>query len=142
MKKLILTSVILAFASISVFAQNAKQSGTTVSAKPDNNMTAAQSAQMSPEMRKQKAVENQAKSFEKQYNLTADQYKGVYAACNDFVTNIETARKSGKQLTGDDFKRLLSQRDAQLKKVMSAEQFAKYEATLPKSAPQAAPKSK
>ena len=136
MKKLILAGAILAVASTSAFAQAAKPSAAQPSPVAKQ---ADQPTQISQEQRQQKSAENQAKTFEKQYGLSADQYKGVYAACLEFVKNIESSRKSGKQMTREGFMELLAARDAKFKTVMTKEQYAKYEAATAKNMPQAAP---
>ncbi len=81
-------------------------------------------------------AENQAKAFERQYGLTAEQYKGVYAACIKFTTKMDAARVAGKQMSPQEFDAAIGERDVDFKKVMNAQQYAKYEATRTRPVPQ------
>ena len=137
MKKLITTCALLACASVVSFGQSAKQQP----ASANMNAAAAQRqqqqarAQMTPEQMKQRQeqmAERQSKFFEKQYGLNPEQYKGVHEANLAFIKNIEELRAQGKQPSREDQEKMMSDRDEAFKKVMTPEQFAKYQATRTK----------
>ncbi len=132
MKKLIITSTLFAFAAMPVFAQTAKK----VSA-PSVQQTANEA---SVDAKRIDAVATrQAKTFEQQYKLTPEQYKGVYAACYDFTKKMEENRHLGRQITTADVNAILAEKNAKFKAVMTPAQYAAYESTLAKSAPQPLP---
>ena len=134
MKKLIVTCSLIAFASVASFAQVAKQPATTVPASARPQMTPEQMKQ-----REDQAADRQAKFFEKQYGLNAEQSKGVHEACATFVKKMDAMRAEGKQPNREAMDKLMAERDASFKKAMSSEQYAKYEATRKPAMNQNAP---
>lgn len=134
MKKLIIATTLLAFASASVFAQAAK-----MATAPQASTTTQAST---PQERVTKIAEHQAKTYEQQYKLNSTQYTGVYNACVEFNTKMESQRSSGKQIKREDVEAALAERNAKFKAVMSPEQYKAYDATQAHSMPQPVPATK
>ncbi len=133
MKKLIITTALLAFASVSVFAQSSQTQAVPNAAKtqPQQQMTAAQ--------RSERMAEHQSKTYAQQYKLNEDQTKKIHEACLDFAKAIENSRASGRQMTHAEVDAALNVRNAKFKSIMTAEQYKAYEATLAHSTPQPVP---
>ena len=120
MKKLIITCTFIAFGAVASFAQQTANSP----AKP-------QRPQMTPEQREQRekqGAEHMSQAFSKQYNLNAEQTKGIYDASMNFIKKMEDMRANGKQPTREEMEKISDERDEAFKKVMTPEQFAKYSA--------------
>ncbi len=127
MKKLILTCALLSCASMAAMAQGAKQAPMNPASQPGAPVPPPPpGGPNGSEQRQTMMATNQAKFLEKQYGLNADQYKGTFAACLDFVKAMDAQRMSGKPPTPTDMQKLDAEKDAKLKKVMTAEQFTKY----------------
>ena len=130
MKKIFVTCAMLAVASVASFAQKATQTAAPATGTPQQ---AHAHPQMTPEQmqdRQNKMADRQAQAFQKQYGLNNEQYAGVHEACLNFAKNIESMRAQGKQPGKEQMEKIFAERDASLKKAMSAEQYAKYESTL------------
>jgi peptidoglycan hydrolase CwlO-like protein len=118
MKKTIILSAAMAFATFGAFAQQANSSA----------------AQQPHQVRAQGTVEERAKSQADKINstvqLSADQYTKVLDLTKNFIGQKDAVRSSGAQ--GDDmktkFKAIREQEEAQLKAILTADQFAKLQA--------------
>ena len=138
MKRIIVTCALLTCATIGAIAQNSKSpaKGTATAAnQPITPLTRPANA-LSPEQMKLNFVENQARAFERQYGLTNEQYKGIYAACMDHINKQNAMEAKNKQLTTQDYDNLLAEKDAKFKKVMNTTQYAKYISTRTRPVPQ------
>ncbi len=145
MKKLMVTCALLTCATVGAFAQNSKAPGKNVATAatpgqpaPLTPMSRPANAP-SPEQMKLNFVENQARAFERQYGLTKEQYKGIYAACMEHINKQNEMEAKNKQMTTQDYEKLLFEKDAKFKKVMNAAQYAKYISTRTKPVPQPGP---
>lgn len=136
MKKIIATCALITCATIGAFAQNAKMVSTAPAPQGPLSPLSRPQVTTTQEQRSQQMAENQARAFERQYGLTPEQYKGVYAACMEFTTKMDASRTSNTQMTQQDFETLMSEKDAKFKKVMNAQQYAKYESTRTRPVPQ------
>ena len=117
MKKLILTCAILAAASVASFAQTA---------------AAPQAAQAKPvpankPMNAEQLAERRTKVAEKQYGLNPDQTKKVHEVEMEFTQAMEKYRTAGQTPGPGQLGNLTVRRDQQMKEILTAEQFAKYE---------------
>ncbi|MBC7554763.1 MAG: hypothetical protein H7257_12375 [Taibaiella sp.] len=136
MKKIIITCAVLAITAAGAFAQNSRQAITTPGQpQPVTPLTRPQS-DVTPEQRVQQFAENQARAFERQYSMTPEQYKKMYAACLEFTNKMESQRTTGKQPTQQEFEAIMAEKDAKFKKIMTTDQFAKYESTRRRPVPQ------
>lgn len=137
MKKLIITCTLLSAFCIAANAQAPNntqiQSGTSM--QPPANATTPGGAsrvpfnQLTPEQKEQRQnmmAERQAKGFEQQYKLNAMQYKGVYDACLDFVKKQQSFRDNGKQPNQEENMKMVEERDAKFKQIMTEEQYKQY----------------
>ena len=139
MKKIVVTCALLSFATLSVFAQTTKNTpvpAPNTSGAPGFGPTSRPSDGLTPEQRKIAFVENQARAFERQYGLTEKQYKGIYSACLDYITEQYALEDKKSQLTNEDYDKLMAKKDAKFKKIMNAAQYAKYESTRTRPVPQ------
>lgn len=109
-------------------------SGTIYSATAQ---TAAAPAPQAPSGDRQTAMaQHQASTFRRLYNLTDEQYKGVYEACLDQAKKIDEIRATGKQPTPQQSEAMNADLDARFKKVMNADQYSKFESTRRRPVPQ------
>jgi hypothetical protein len=119
MKKTIILSVAMAFATFGAFAQEANSSATQ---------------QQPHAARTQGTVDERAKGQVDRINsavqLSADQYTKVLDLTKNFIGQKDALRASGAQ--GDDMKAkmktLKEQESAQLKAILTPDQFAKLQA--------------
>ena len=96
--------------------------------------TPSSAAQQPHQVRAQGTVEERAKSQADKINstvqLSADQYTKVLDLTKNFIGQKDAVRSSGAQ--GDDmktkFKAIREQEEAQLKAILTADQFAKLQA--------------
>lgn len=107
MKKITLTCAMILAVSAGVFAQNAP--------------TPAQLAEM------------KAKNMKQEYYMSDAQYKQSLAIETDFFT--QTMHSDGTRPAPDQMKVINEQRDAKYKKLLPADQYAKYEAVKKRTAP-------
>ncbi|MCW3120994.1 MAG: hypothetical protein JWQ38_486 [Flavipsychrobacter sp.] len=141
MKKIMLTCAMICAVSVVSFAQNANQSVSTPSGQNLANLPST--TQMG---------EGRAKDMKIQYNLTDAQYKKSAAIETEFFNqqrvlhnNYATNPNNGNngQAVQNKMIELMAQKDAKYKQMMTAEQYAKYDAGRPKMsaapASQAAP---
>ena len=122
MKKLVFVFALLSGISYAATAQN----------------TAPQQQQTS-EDRQRGMAEHQARTFQKLYNLSDDQYKGIYDVCLGQAKKMDEMRSTGKQPTPQQFDALNVEMDAGFKKVMNADQYAKFESTRRRPSPAPTP---
>ena len=134
MKKLIVACAIMSCASLTSMAQNAAPNPPQ---KPAG--TPGAPAMANPEQRENAMAEHEAKTYEKLYALNAEQYKGVYQASLEMAKKMDALRASGKQPKREDFEAMMSEKDAKFKKVMTPEQYAKYESTRRRPNPPSQP---
>ena len=131
MKKLIITCFLVSSASLVSFAQNSEQA--TTAPKTATTATAAPAPvrkMPSPEQ----IAERRAKSEEKQYQLSADQYKGVYQAELEYMQHVQQVHNSGGKLDQAQLTQMNTTKDEKFKKIMTPEQYTKYNASKPKPA--------
>lgn len=130
MKKLIATCALLTTVSIVSFAQS-KQTSHTMSFDAQPNKTAAPApnqARNTPSAASKAAAEKRAKANQKQYGLTAEQYKGAYQAELEYEMELAQVRAGGAEPGEGQAMQMGMGRDMKLKNVMTPEQYAKYEA--------------
>jgi hypothetical protein len=125
MKKLITTCVLLTSVTMVSFAQSKATSKSAVqqTASPAKAAT-VKSTMPSPEQ----YAERRAKAAQQQYGLTADQYKGVYAAELEYEQQYQQAKANGYEPGPGQSMQMKMGRDQKIKSAMSAEQYTKYEA--------------
>ena len=110
-------------------AQDAQQSAPAHTPPQVNTPANAPNAQMNKDQMAQRMAENQAKHLEKDLNLNSEQYKGVYIACLDWAKSIQSMNTPGKPMKPGDHEQLEAEKDAKIKKVLTPEQYTKYEMT-------------
>jgi len=129
MKKLILTCSFVAAAAVVSFGQNVQPATQShaVAARPSSfHNTAA----VTPEA----AAEKTAKAVQAKYKLTADQYKTIYNAELSYEQQDRAARTNG-QLPGPGQSMQMNMgRDQTYQQVLTADQYAKYQAAKPSPA--------
>ena len=115
MKKTIILTVAMALTTFGAFAQQATTPG-TATPKGDAQMRGG-------------TVEDRAKRQADHLNsiaqLSTDQYAKVLAINKDFGSQKEALRNSGVKRDDPKFKALSDQEEAQLKAVLTADQWAK-----------------
>ena len=127
MKKLIITCALVTSASMVSFAQANQTTQTTTSQAASN---ASAQNMPSPEQ----MAERHAKAYEQQLKLTPEQYKGVYQAELDFTKQHQQMRANGGQPGSGQVMQMNMAKDQKFKQILTAEQYAKYDATRPKMA--------
>ena len=116
MKKLIITCALLTAASIVSFAQDTK--APTPQPMPHNGL---------PVSTEQMAM-RRSKMDEKMYNLTPEQTKGAYDIELEFTKTMEKFRAMGQPVSKNEQVKMQQTRDAKMKTLLNAEQYAKYDA--------------
>ena len=116
MKKLIITCALLACASVVSFGQAAKMTAPQGSSR----MVAAPS----PEA----VAQRNAKVHERQLKLNPEQYKAVYDAELNYAKQDQQARAGGMVPGPGQSAQMTMAKDESIKKVLTSEQYAKYQA--------------
>ena len=121
-----ITCALLTTVSVVSFAQAAK---TSVSMEP-SRAPQATVANQAPGTTKtvERVAEERAKGHERLMGLTKEQYKGVYAAELEYAKEEAIAKPNGGPNPGQAYQWNMG-RDQQIKKSVTAEQYAKYEAS-------------
>jgi hypothetical protein len=137
MKKIIITCGLLTTISVISFGQSNQHA---TSAHPNAAASTAPPPPVPPppppgEPSPQQMAQQRAKMVQEQYKLSNDQYNGIFKAELDFFSKERELRSSGEPMGQDKIIQMVSARDEKYKQVMNKEQFAKYDQTRPKLAP-------
>lgn len=126
MKKLILTCSFITATCIISFGQ-------TVEASRQNGNGAAQATarqSATPET----IAARKARTYQKQLGLTEEQYKGIYNAELNYAQQYQMARANGGNGPGPgQAMQMQMGKDQRFKSILTADQYAKYEAAKPKA---------
>jgi hypothetical protein len=140
MKKLLITSALLGFASLVSYGQATAPAQTTTTMQ-----AGAQAAPPRQMPTPEQMAERRAKGEEKQLGLSPEQYKSVYEADLEAAKKMVELRSSGKAQPAD-FQAINAAKEEKLSKILTADQMTKFKAMSnrqrpmpPAGAPGAAP---
>ena len=123
MKKTIILSAAMAFATFGAFAQETKTTTTT-------NTTTTKTETVKPQMSTEDRAKRQADKINAAVQLNAVQYAKVLEVTKNFIGQKEALKTSGAP--GEDmkakFRELGQKEEEQLKSILTADQFAKLQA--------------
>ncbi len=120
MKKMIITCALVASASVMSYAQHAASASAPASANAANNQVMAQHM-----------AEKNTKMYEKQLGLNAEQYKKVYDVQLNMSNQMMALRSAGAQPGEGQVMQMHMYQDQQMKTILTADQYKKYESTRP-----------
>jgi hypothetical protein len=128
MKKLIITCCLIASASIVSFGQTVQTTN-----KPTVFRNSAVNRQVAPTV--EATAERTTKAYQRQLGLNPEQYKGVYQAELNYLKQNQQMHENGAKPGEGQAAQMVMGKDQQIKNVLTAEQFTKYEAlkTAPSS---------
>ena len=132
MKKLIITCALITSASRVSFAQSQQPANQAPSVGPSST---ANRPMPTPEFMAQRRTT----MYERQLNLTPEQSKSVYDVELNFVKQEQAVRANGGQPDMAQHQQMMMAKDEQFKKILTADQYTKYDALRPRPGVQPVP---
>ena len=128
MKKLMLTCSLIAAASVISFAQTTQQSTHPGAVATTQN-------KMAPHEQSIEVIaEKRTKADQKQFGLSDAQYKDIYEVELDYAKHEQQAKANNVAPGSGQYMQMEIIKDARFKNTLNADQYAKYQATKPKTA--------
>ena len=139
MKKLIFTCAMLTGLSMVSFAQAnqmAPTQATNAVQAPTNVMQPSEQQLAQQKKQAEQMAERQTSQMKQQYGLNDEQYKKVFEVNQAFMTKMMANRNPpNRQSNPNDRQAIMDEKNAKLKKILTPEQYSKYETSMPPARP-------